>query len=868
MMGLTMMMMLMMNDDAITAKHSLNILNSWNGFGCSPHTFQFGAHKAQLDFILTRARDANGTARLAHPVHAFPVGASRRGGAFHVPVIATIPVKKPPWVSKVVQPRRQCDREKLIAALQQPNEEDIDKLNKLRSYTATRLQAMPNYYDIDKIAEVVADACNIFYPTTAGKHSTLQVWQDPQLQTTAKQMWKTWREIKTTRATTIRSMFYIWRKWAKYNHIRKQQRRQSKQIRKARFLDHIEVARTAAKNQDTRGLYFVVKKLAPKTRRVRMALRGERDEMLTPQQEAWELFQHFQERFSAKWSSDEELLGMTWEVPQPPELSEEMLAFALGKVPLHKAVPPGHPPSASWRVVASEVAQHVCRGLQKAWRQGLAFIPKTWSAAYLALILKPQKNGKLPIHYRPVGLPCQLGKTTLAELMRPVRSHVYTHIKRFPQFAYCPGRSHKGALRRVFMHCSQIRSMCANCHRSLHDRYKGLEPKPLMGGLQVSIDLTQAFDCMPRTALLQGLRLVEMPEELISILMQWHSQAMYTIQHEEHIHSFKATRGVRQGRVVAPLPWLIFLHAVCVDMSQAISHDELCQLLTLFADDFHCKWIFQSLPELERSLQVLSLLFQTLEKHGMQANPQKSKAILAIRGTQQQKIKERVTARTAAGRMLRLRTKARELQSTDTFTYLGAQVGYKNFEDRTRSYRLSCGNANYWRLAVILRGQNILASKTRMQLWRACIWTSTAHALDCSGITPAGIKILNSTIMRQVRAILRCPAHITRIHGTDLMRHGLDLPSTMLEKALKLELEQSNHYNVEDNFNMQCKPWHEHLIESFSSDRIVPIMQCVDEQQGVPCEECGLYLLTGVLCSYICPKCTSKQRQPLLPRSI
>ena len=68
-------------------------------------------------------------------------------------------------------------------------------------------------------------------------------------------------------------------------------------------------------------------------------------------------------------------------------------------------------------------------------------------------------------------------------------------------------------------------------------------------------------------------------------------------------------------------------------------------MLTLFADDFHAKWEVASLSDLEHALDTLALLFSTLKRHGMTVNAGKSKAILAISGTQAEHIRGKFVAK-------------------------------------------------------------------------------------------------------------------------------------------------------------------------------------------------------------------------------
>ena len=54
-------------------------LTALNTFSCKkPHTFQNGKIKTQIDFILTRQRDAGHKAKQARPVHSFPIGTTSK----------------------------------------------------------------------------------------------------------------------------------------------------------------------------------------------------------------------------------------------------------------------------------------------------------------------------------------------------------------------------------------------------------------------------------------------------------------------------------------------------------------------------------------------------------------------------------------------------------------------------------------------------------------------------------------------------------------------------------------------------------------------------------------------------------------------
>ena len=108
------------------------------------------------------------------------------------------------------------------------------------------------------------------------------------------------------------------------------------------------------------------------------------------------------------------------------------------------------------------------------------------------------------------------------------------------------------------------------------------------------------------------------------------------------------------------------------------------------------------------------------------------------------------------------------LTLTDCFTYLGARVSYANFERQTLEWRLSKGEAAFQRLGKVLKGQHHLTAPQRLRLWQACVWTTTQYGLTASGLPPTGIQKLETFVVRQLRAVLRLPAHITRTTNAEV----------------------------------------------------------------------------------------------------
>eukprot|EP00439_Symbiodinium_sp_Y106_P013421 s3814_g1.t3 len=284
----------------------------------------------------------------------------------------------------------------------------------------------------------------------------------------------------------------------------------------------------------------------------------------------------------------------------------------------------------------------------------------------------------------------------------------------------------------------------------------------MVGGVQVTLDLAGAFDAMPRHRLLEGTQHLRLPSALIDIVMCWHQQAHYHINHDGVDRVIHATQRVRQGCAVAPLVWLVFSHLISGSLAAKIGRQATQDLLSIFADDYHCSGLFHTEYELDETLMKIAALLRALAEMGMLVSPSKSKAILRCTGPGTGQLKRKHIRKTSTGKVLRVRSAndCVDIPLVDSFTYLGAIVSYDHFEDRALAHRLEVGSGNFGRLTRVLRGRNALARRHKLRVWQACVYTSTVYGLDACGLAPMGAKRLTAQIVRQIRLIVRDPVYM------------------------------------------------------------------------------------------------------------
>ena len=568
-------------------------------------------------------------------------------------------------------------------------------------------------------------------------------------------------------------------------------------------------AQQRADKHDSRGLYQIVKRIAPKQAYRRLQLKDSQGRMMSASAEADLLQLHFSERFSAPAKGDDSLLDLQgpWSLQEPLVLDVASLCRELQQIPRRKAVPMLHPPGAAWRLCADMISPWISQELNQAWTGQPIRVPASWSDVDLALILKPDKGGHKPADYRPIGLSCPLGKKLLRCILEPHLDDILAKIQRYPQFACQRGRSQYDALRKVFIHCAAARDELSKHPKNLHHQWEGHKSVPLFGSLMVTVDLSQAFDKMPRDLLLQGMIDLQLPADLIAIIMAWHAHIHYTVHHSGESRTFAATQGIRQGCSASPILWLIFSHAISSRLEESLGYERLCSLLTIFADDYLAAGVFTTLHELEQLLSCVAVLFKVLRTFGMAVSDTKSQAIIALRGTLAPSIRRRYTRKGPDGLMLRVPMQGDDLKIplVQQFRYLGAQVSYASFEDATLAFRMQKSDAIYGRLGTALRGRHHLTSAQRIRLWLACVWSTMSYSLTTCGLTAGGHKLLETKVIRQLRAILRLPVHLTHTSNLEVAeKAGLALPCVLL--ASLMDKEGQRKLNLQDMH--LCRPAH------------------------------------------------------------
>ena len=120
----------------------------------------------------------------------------------------------------------------------------------------------------------------------------------------------------------------------------------------------------------------------------------------------------------------------------------------------------------------------------------------------------------------------------------------------------------------------------------------------------MSVDLSKAFDRLPRDRLEQSLRHVQAPEDLISLVLYLHDEMMLVFVKDDYTSEIRPGAGIRQGCGLAPLLWASLTILVFTKLEQYL----LPEQITMYADDYHIAWEVQSSLQFKNACSQAALM--------------------------------------------------------------------------------------------------------------------------------------------------------------------------------------------------------------------------------------------------------------------
>ena len=232
-----------------------------------------------------------------------------------------------------------------------------------------------------------------------------------------------------------------------------------------------------------------------------------------------------------------------------------------------------------------------------------------------------------------------------------------------------------------------------------------------------------------------------------------------------------------------------------------------------YADDFHLSWEGVTEHELCKAVREAAEVLHLQEAHHFQLNLSKSAVILRVEGPRKHGFHKQYVAKRCDG--VYLKCAAREGQvfrvpMVKSWGYLGAIIGYGNFQRDTLTRRLTAAEHAFQRLKPVLGSRRVVPLKHRVQVYNACVMSTLQYAIFASGFGAGEVARIHGMIMKHLRYIAGSPRHITHERNDCLChRLGQSLPAVEL-------------YNV---WERKCRAWRARLI-GLTTEDILHLTPC------------------------------------------
>ena len=129
--------------------------------------------------------------------------------------------------------------------------------------------------------------------------------------------------------------------------------------------------------------------------------------------------------------------------------------------------------------------------------------------------------------------------------------------------------------------------------QTVHTRRSQVLAPEISGGCQLALDMSTAFDRVPRWALSEALQWAGADSRLIAVILDLHNGCQYHIKHGPYVGRVRMGRGVRQGCTLAPLLRCIFSTYLLHVIGERTSHEWVRHFVTVCADDAHACWVLR-----------------------------------------------------------------------------------------------------------------------------------------------------------------------------------------------------------------------------------------------------------------------------------
>jgi hypothetical protein len=477
-------------------------------------------------------------------------------------------------------------------------------------------------------------------------------------------------------------------------------------------------AEEAAKRQDTKTLYRIVKALSGKTTQ-KLPISDDKGKPLKTQEEQ---AKRWKQHFSTILNCPEPTVKHDFSADPTHTLDINMEAITMEEVTTAiRKLKNGK--SAGIDDIQAELLKHggenTTRQIQqlcnRIWETGE--VPRDWRDG---IIIPLPKKGDLKDcnNWRGITLLSVPGKVMASILLNRIQGAVDDQLRQ-QQAGFRAGRSC----------CDQIFAL-----RQIIDKVTALK-EPLLINF---IDFRKAFDCIHRMSVWNILRCYGIPEKVIKVIQSFYEDSRCAVRADGEVGEwFQIITGVRQGCVLSPMIFLLVMDWIMKRATDTVTNG--------------LEWVNgERLTDLDFADDI-ALLGSTLA--GMMDLTGKVETEAATVGLRINADKTKVMMTGVQGQTQAIQAGGKPVEEVNEFCYLGSVIARDGSCDKDIRTRLGKANSCFGRLLNIWRNKG-LSIKIKIRLYEALVMSTLLYGAETWPMTVANMKRLEAAHHRWQRKIL------------------------------------------------------------------------------------------------------------------
>ena len=498
---------------------------------------------------------------------------------------------------------------------------------------------------------------------------------------------------------------------------------------------------------DIQSFYAAIKQVHGPTNRSLVPVKASDGTLLRSKQDIMERWaEHFRALLNTERPADENVLQRLPAFPEAEDLSlpPTRMEFDQAVLSLKNGTAPGPDgiPAEAIKYGGAALLNEIFLLVLQVWENEV--VPTAWKNSKIITIYKRKGEKSDCENSRGISLLSHAGKILTRILLGRLVTHVSERI--LPE-TQCGFRAGRGTVDMMFV----ARQMQEKCREQNRDLYLAF------------VDLAKAFDTVNRNLLWQILKRYGCPEKFIAVLRQFYddTESRVAVGGDES-SSFPVTMGVKQGCVIAPVLFNLYVMGVTSVLQQTIN-DALvpklrfrydrsvfdlkklkartrCQQSSFmelqYADD--CALIAHNADDLQQMLDVVSSAY---EKFGLSVSCTKTEILFQPR----------------EGNMLpapHLSVGDNRLKTVEHFKYLGGFLSNNCTLDYELNYRLNQANISYGRLRARVLENHGISLRTKVRVYRAVCMSALLYGSETWVLYRSQIKRLEAFHIRSLQRIM------------------------------------------------------------------------------------------------------------------